>query len=227
MKQAHLLVLSALSIWAGSISGVVVDETGASIRRSHVIATRQNGDKSEAIADEAGRFIVGDLKPGTYSIEISSPGFIEKTIEDINVTEEETRLHSVKLSVRVIQTCEDLVTPVVVFTPAGRDSAVSARVLLGSATRAAGARIIVYSQKGNRQIRSMRPDVDGNFTVTGLPEGKYQIRVRHPGYAELIVDGVEVRKGFKSEVLPFSLTPCQPGTTCPAVKWIAPPTICL
>jgi len=55
--------------------------------------------------------------------------------------------------------------------------------------------------------------------MTGLRPGFYQLRVRLAGYAELVVDAVEIQRGFRSGAEYFSLTPCVHNSSCPAVKW--------
>jgi hypothetical protein len=47
MVQFLLLAFSAVTVWAGSISGVVIDPSGASIQNSKVIVVGENGDRRE------------------------------------------------------------------------------------------------------------------------------------------------------------------------------------
>jgi hypothetical protein len=64
--MAHLffLVLPALSL-ARAAFGVVVDQNGAVIPAASVVATAENGERREAKSDEAGRFAIGELRPGS------------------------------------------------------------------------------------------------------------------------------------------------------------------
>ena len=68
-----LLVLTALSLCAGSISGVVVDQNGAVIPAALVVVTAENGEKREAMCNETGRFVIGELATGGYSLKVLPP----------------------------------------------------------------------------------------------------------------------------------------------------------
>ena len=60
----------------GAITGTVEDATGAVIPNAEIEATREEtGEKFVADTDEAGRFAVKDLKPGTYKVVGYSQGF--------------------------------------------------------------------------------------------------------------------------------------------------------
>jgi carboxypeptidase family protein/TonB-dependent receptor-like protein len=67
---------SAQSTTDGAIGGVVTDQSGAVVPGASVTA-HNLGTSGTAIAttDGSGRYIVGHLQPGTYSLEISAKGF--------------------------------------------------------------------------------------------------------------------------------------------------------
>jgi hypothetical protein len=220
MLRIILVVVAALLSRAGSISGVVVDATGAVVARSHVVASSEGGSHT-AITAEDGGFVVKDLTPGAYSIEISSPGFSVKTIKAINVDDKELVLPPVELSVAPGPSCGPF-PPVCVLTPitSGR-SQLAGRVFLLGNSRAAGALVAVYETKTGRRIASTHADSEGNFLITGLRPGSYQLRVQLSGYAELAVDAVELKRGFKSQAEYFNLSPCARGGECPTVKWVS------
>jgi hypothetical protein len=59
-----------------AISGVVTDETGAGIPAAMVAAVSEdNGLRRNLTTDAAGRFAFPQLKPGSYSVEVSAPRF--------------------------------------------------------------------------------------------------------------------------------------------------------
>jgi hypothetical protein len=223
MRRVVLFVACALWSWAGSISGVAVDVTGAVIPHSKIVAISENGDRKESKSDGLGRFAVVDLKPGSYSIEISSLGFRDRTIGAVLVSgEDETRMPATELSIAVIGGCDEPVPGVGSFTPTNpRSSDLSGHV------SPAGALVTVLDRAKTRKSGSVRADAHGGYTVVGLPQGKYAISVRHHGYAEQVADGIEIRKGFDSKGLDFNLTRCPHGKTCPATKWNPPLTLCL
>src|ERR1017187_8827704 len=59
-----------------AISGRIADTAGAPIAGANVIAIgNDDGQKRITRADTAGRFDFPQLKPGTYKVEASAPGF--------------------------------------------------------------------------------------------------------------------------------------------------------
>jgi Carboxypeptidase regulatory-like domain len=218
MGRLLLLVCSILPVWSGSISGVVVDSAGAVIANAKATLVGENGHRAEARSDQMGRFVFADLKPGAYSVEIYSAGFRDRKIASLQVRgEEETRVPAIELSV-VTQACDfppvDTYTPI---TPGG--SQLSGRTFLASNTRATAALVTLYDPKSHREVRKKLTDTAGNFLFNGLHPGIYELRVRRVGFAELFVEKVEIRSGFKSGAENFILTPCPGGAPCPAVKW--------
>jgi hypothetical protein len=219
MGRLLLLVCSALLVWAGSISGVVVDSAGAVIANSKATLVGENGYRAEARSDQMGRFVFADLKPGAYSVEIHSPGFRDRKIANLQVRgEEETRVPAIELSIAVTQACDfpavDTYTP---LTAGG--SQLSGRTFLAGNTPAAAAFVTLYDPKSHREVRKKLTDTAGNFLFDGLHPGVYELRVRRVGFAELFVEKVEIRRGFKSGAENFILTPCPAGAACPAVEW--------
>jgi iron complex outermembrane receptor protein len=59
-----------------SLSGVVNDAKGAALPKANVIIrSESNGNIKTAITDATGHFSVDGLKPGSYTVEASAPGF--------------------------------------------------------------------------------------------------------------------------------------------------------
>ena len=64
----------------GTISGSVVDRTGAVIAGAHVKLTREEPPlNQEAISDSDGQFYFGGIAPGAFQLTITSPGFTKQT----------------------------------------------------------------------------------------------------------------------------------------------------
>lgn len=218
MMRILLFICASLLVWEGSISGVIVDPSGAVIARAKVAAII-GSNRREAESDRYGRFAFTDLKPGPYSIEISSPGFEVKTIKSINVDENEVVLPSIELALGITPGCGPF-PPADVFTPiTSARSQLAGRVFLDGNIRAAGALVIVYDAKGFLRDASTHTDTKGHFLIPGLRPGFYQLRIRVAGYAELVVEAVEIKGGFRSDTEPFNLRACPDGVSCPNVKW--------
>jgi hypothetical protein len=83
------VVLSLFSVRAnsqavGSITGLVVDATGATVGGAQVTVTNQgtNVDRA-AVADSSGYFAVTLLPIGTYTVKVSQTGFEATTLKDV------------------------------------------------------------------------------------------------------------------------------------------------
>ena len=75
-----LLLLAGRPVFAqaiyGSIQGTVTDETGAVIPKAAVTARNVATDvRFTTRSNEAGLYLLGEMRPGTYDLEIEAPGF--------------------------------------------------------------------------------------------------------------------------------------------------------
>src|SRR5262249_36685178 len=84
-----LLLLCSVGVWAqstGSISGVIIDESGAVIPGAAVMATNtQTGVIVRTASLEDGKFLFGSLLPGSYVISAELTGFKRFTGSTIEV----------------------------------------------------------------------------------------------------------------------------------------------
>ena len=72
--------------------GVVTDPADAVVPHAAVIATETStGLSRSTTSDEAGRFRLNDVRPGTYSIRVEAPGFKAFGLTNINLLSQETR----------------------------------------------------------------------------------------------------------------------------------------
>ena len=68
---------SAFAQDSASLSGKVIDPMGASITKAKITITDPNTKKSsEAKTDDAGKFSVGSLPAGSYTVNVTVPGFV-------------------------------------------------------------------------------------------------------------------------------------------------------
>jgi len=89
---AALLILAAAPVFAqgggtaSSLSGLVVDTSGAVIPGADVIA-KNNATNAESIAvsDSGGRFTIPSLPPGTYTVKVSLMGFKTWSAPDVQL----------------------------------------------------------------------------------------------------------------------------------------------
>jgi hypothetical protein len=100
-----LLVLAPLSFLAqvtkGSISGTVVDASGAVISEASLKATNtETGVIYQAVTEKSGLFRFSLIPPGSYRLEIAKTGFETKVITHLNVgTSQDSGLGAVVLGV--------------------------------------------------------------------------------------------------------------------------------
>ncbi len=60
----------------GSISGTVVDSTGAAIAGAEIrVANQGSGQRFSAVSSDVGSFLVPSLIPGLYSVRVTLPAF--------------------------------------------------------------------------------------------------------------------------------------------------------
>src|SRR3984893_5860785 len=83
--------LSAAALWSqsflSSITGIVVDPTGAVVSGAKVVATEtRTVSTHETVSNNSGDYLVADLVPGRYSITITAPGFKELRSGEIILT---------------------------------------------------------------------------------------------------------------------------------------------
>ena len=70
------IAASAQGIITGSITGDVVDQTGAAIPNASVTATSEStGATLKALANGQGSFIISDVPLGSYAVVVSATGF--------------------------------------------------------------------------------------------------------------------------------------------------------
>jgi len=75
----------------GEITGTVRDAGGAPVASAEITATSAaTGASRTAVSESDGRYLISSLAPGTYTVSASLLNFRETTIEDVQVTEEES-----------------------------------------------------------------------------------------------------------------------------------------
>jgi len=84
----------------GSLVGTVTDESGATVPRASVQATNVSTNQNyKDITDDQGRFTLTDVLPGTYTLNVTAPGFRTLVQENLIVTVNNVSRTDLKLSV--------------------------------------------------------------------------------------------------------------------------------
>ncbi len=170
----------------GSLTGTVVDQSGATVAGADVTALNvATGQKANTVTHESGNYRFNDLPVGTYNITVSSPNFKTTTLNNIPVVLNETGTANVKLEVGTTATTVEVsgVAPPVDTTSAQLQTTYSSQYAqdLGmTATGGQGAGVLNLSMlspgvtNANAMGDGMGPSVggqrprDNNFTVEGV-----------------------------------------------------------
>ena len=91
-------LLQAQESATGSIQGTIVDQSGQAVQRASVSVGRTTQREYAAVTNAEGKFTVSGLKPGAYSLQVSSTGFSIKEQRGIIVTAGKPAQVSVSLS---------------------------------------------------------------------------------------------------------------------------------
>jgi len=87
----------------GSIVGTVQDQTGASIADAMVMVRSLGDNRSQmTTTNQAGEFIILNLKPGNYQVSVEKDGFTQKAISNIQLDARQERRVDVQLGVQTV-----------------------------------------------------------------------------------------------------------------------------
>lgn len=111
MVSGFLLLCSGGVLWAqatfSTIRGVVSDQTGAVVPGVEVEATETTTNLSRnVISGEAGGFEISELRPGTYRLTVSLPGF--KTFVADNIILESAEIRRINVTLELGSTVEEI-----------------------------------------------------------------------------------------------------------------------
>lgn len=82
---------------SGALLGVVVNESSQTIPLCTVVLIKDSQIEAGIITDEEGRFILGNIEPGTYDLKISSVGFSSRYIRGIEVVGNEVSIPPIEM----------------------------------------------------------------------------------------------------------------------------------
>ncbi len=181
-----LTPLSAQSI-TGQISGTVVDSSGAAIAGAHVKLTNDLSQQTRSfITESSGSFAFTGLVPGSYSIQITQPGFKIYGQRGITVSAQESvDLHQIHLEVgAVTSTVEVQGNTVHVATDSSdRSVNIDLRQIEDTPTRGRNPVSLIMTLPGVQTLQS--GDYRG-WSGGGIPP----VNGGHTGQIILSVDGV-------------------------------------
>jgi hypothetical protein len=116
---------------AGTITGVISDPTGAVIPKAQITATLSGGLTRTTVSDAQGRYVLLEVAPGEYQLEVITEGFETSRSSTVRVITGRTLAHNVQVSVAVVQQQVTVSTASAVDTEPANNA--SAMTLSGSA----------------------------------------------------------------------------------------------
>src|ERR1700694_6032011 len=89
-----LIFISAAhaQVYSGSLTGVVTDPAGAVVPGATAVVTDENkGFKFTTTAGSDGRYVLRNLSPGAYRLDVSAPGMRTYTRTGITITDRKSK----------------------------------------------------------------------------------------------------------------------------------------
>ncbi len=86
LRVLTLFVCLLASAFAQSFTGEVLDPSGALVPNAQIKLTGPGGFAGQATTDDAGKFTIGAVVPGKYSLQVSAAGFTAFQVRNITVT---------------------------------------------------------------------------------------------------------------------------------------------
>ena len=96
-NKAHAQVLY------GSVSGTIVDQSGAAVVKAQVVATnRATSVQRETETNENGHYRIAELPPGSYDLKVTATGFKPLTQTGLTITANTTTDADISLQVGAV-----------------------------------------------------------------------------------------------------------------------------
>ena len=206
---------------AASLTGVVVDSTGAYIPRAFVELYSRSA-KYQAQADDEGVYRFVNLPSGKYTVSFRVVGFKRFTLRSIGLTEgEQKRIPDVPLDVG--NGCGSPFRDLVLLATGD-----SFGRLTGSVSPSAKGVEVTLVCRTFTPCRSTKTDSRGEFTFDMLSSGIYGLNFRRQGFYPENATGYDytVNAGWESVYIPKALEPCRNGNCDPNLRPPRQPIVC-
>jgi alpha-tubulin suppressor-like RCC1 family protein len=147
----------------GQFGGTVLDCLSVPLTNATVLVSGSNGFFADGLCDQAGRFLVGGVGPGEYTLQAAVRGFVSQTLV-ATITESGQCLTNIIFNLMPSSALAGVVTEEDGTTPIG------------------GALLSFQNDAG--VIYSLSSQDDGTFTVDQLASGVYYLKVEAAGYSD-------------------------------------------
>jgi hypothetical protein len=224
-----LLQVAGGTLDAAELFGRVIDANGGPLQDA-TVELRHEGDPKiirTFFTDRSGIFRVTDLDAGTYQLSLYCPGFHSVKMRRTVSQDERIALSDVVLQVAPIFNCPgpDWDRPEIRLLEIDEGTE-----LTGKTEEQSGApipqAIVTLTSSHNSYRTSSGPK--GTFVFSNIEPGLYSLRVRRSGFAEFVIDGLEIRNRHTSEISDALLLPrCPADLKCQPVRNTLRVRICL
>lgn len=199
-----------------SITGIVVDPTGARIAAARVELTSQDsGYEQNTRSDNEGSFRFTNLAPGAYILVFRSPGFLSEVKPIVLLAAEQRSSDAVVLRVGPVPPCggDFPISHFISFKMAPRElgGQIMSQVVLGDKrTPAPRANVLLVCQH-DQVCAQTRTDDEGWFKFSALASGLYSLRIDFPKFYKVSVEHVEIVDGVEFLYSEIYLERCPKG----------------
>ena len=215
MRIALAILLISPPVWSASLTGTVVDETGAFI--AHAALELDSGaNKYQVQADDTGVYKFSDLPLGEYTLKVTMRGFKALTVKSILLSEREpNRLLDIPLDVGVLACGQPLILDRVLLQPGETFGRLSGSV----EPPARGVEVTLICRTFSA-CKSTKTDFRGRFTFEMLSPGVYGLNYQRSGFYPDNATGYEysVIAGWKSVYSSVRLERCPNGNCDPNLR---------
>ena len=185
-----------------SITGIVVDPTGARIAAASVDLTSQDsGYEQNTRTDNEGSFRFTNLAPGAYILVFRSPGFLFEVKPIMLLAAEQRSIDAVVLRVSPLPPCGGgfPISHAISFKMAPRapGGQITSQVVLGDKRTPAPRANVLLVCNHDRMCAQTRTDNEGWFKFSALAPGSYSIRIEFPEFYKVTVDDVDIVDGVE------------------------------
>jgi hypothetical protein len=220
MRLACAILVVAFSAPAASLTGTVVDETGASI--AHAALELDSGaNKFQVLADDTGIYKFSNLPAGEYTLKVRGLGFHSRTVKSIRLSKREpNRLLDIPLDVASISGRS---VDRILLVPESTFGSLSGNV----EPPARGVEVTLICRTFS-VCKSTKTDFRGRFTFEMLSPGVYGLNYHRAGFYPDNATGYEysVIGGWKSVYSSVRLQRCPNGNCDPKLRPQRPVEIC-
>ncbi|MBZ5632401.1 MAG: carboxypeptidase-like regulatory domain-containing protein [Acidobacteriia bacterium] len=217
------VLLLPFSSPAASLTGTVVDETGAYI--AHAALDLDSGaNKYQVHADDTGVYKFSNLSAGEYTLRVGSPGFKSRIVKPIRLTEREpNRLLDIPLDVGHEACGQPILLDRILLSPGETFGSLTGSV----APPRKGVEVTLICRTFTA-CKSTKTDFRGRFTFEMLSTGVYGLNYHRAGFYPDNATGYEysVIAGWKSVYSSVRLEWCPHRNCDPKLRPPKQPVVC-